>query len=119
MPHDLAFTVEDGKIRFIYHPNDLVSRQAIETMSRVLEDKRAGYVWPRGAAKRLAFRLIRAVFGSRGEISDWTRRWGGSWVVIDAETMEQLPGIYPSHDDGVEAEVVWSLHHGYPRRIIE
>jgi len=116
--HDLVFNVDDdGVVAFVYHPND---DQAVALM-RLLDtdDRRAGYVWPQGKGVRLLFKALRRVFGGRGPVSDWTRSWRWcSWVVVDAETMEQLPGVYPTHDAAVRAEVQWALAHGYPRHEI-
>ncbi len=119
MPHDLAFTVDEtGEVTFVYHPNDERAVALIKLIG-VTDDRRAGYVWPQGTGARTLFRALRRVFGNRGLVSDWTRSWRWcSWVVVDAETMEQLPGSYPTHDDAVDAEVRWSLAHGYPKQVI-
>jgi len=109
--HNLAFTIDqDGNIVLVYHPNDDQTRAVISELATVVEDRRAGHVWPTSPVLRLAFRAIRAVFGSRGRMADWTRRWRCRWVVVDAETMTLLPGVYASHDEAVNAEVEWSLH---------
>lgn len=109
MTHDLAFAVDaDGVVAFVFHPND---DQAIKTMEAIGAEvgERAGYVWPAPVVLRFTFRALRAVFGGRGRIADWTRHWHCQWVVVIAETGKQLPGTFKSHDDGVEAEVAWSL----------
>lgn len=117
--HDVAFRVDDeGNVTFIYHPNDEAARRAALELGEVQEDRRAGYVWPRRASLQLAFRALRKIFGSRGPISDWTRSWRCQWIVVDAQTGERLPGVYSSHGKAVEAEVSWSLAHGYPEHVI-
>ena len=117
--HDLAFKVEDhGSIRFIYHPNNDLHKEIVAFLGTILEDRRAGYVWPLSPPLRATFRLLRKVFGGRGRIAAWTRTWSCRWGVWDAETMDQLPGSYSTHSAAVEAEVKWSLAHGFPKHII-
>jgi len=117
--HDVAFTVgEDGEIAFVYHPNDTHSKRIMALLGSICRDQRAGYVWPLSPSLRTAFRLLRKVFGGRGRIAAWTRTWVCAWGVWDAETMDRLPGIYSTHNTALEAEVVWSLAHGFPKHII-
>ena len=117
--HDLAFRATgEGEIVFIFHPNDDLSKEVIGILGTILGDKRAGYVWPLSPPLRTAFRLLRKVFGGRGRSAAWTRTWSCQWGVWDAETMDRLPGSYPTHLDAVRAEVQWSLTHGFPKHII-
>ena len=110
MAHDLAFTGSvDGSVQFVYHPNDQIAREVINSLGTVLSDKRAGYVWPLSGTLRVAFRLLRKAFGSQGPVADWTRSWRCRWIVVNADTMTPLPGVYDTHTAGVEAEVRWSL----------
>lgn len=44
--------------------------------------RRVSYIWPVRPVKRLAFRLLRLLFGSRGKVAEWTRGWRGPWEVI-------------------------------------
>jgi hypothetical protein len=117
--HDPVFKRdEDGTITFVYHPNDDQFSQVLRQAGTLVDTGRAGHVWPRSRVLRLGFKVLRKVFGRRGVVADWTRRWGCRWVVVDHDTGEQLPGVYGSHDDAVDAEVQWSLDHGYPRKEI-
>ena len=117
--HEIAFrATEEGEIIFIYHPNDDLPKEVIALLGTILEDRRAGYVWPLSPTLRTAFRLLRKVFGGKGWVADWTRTWNCRWGVWDAETMSQLPYSYPTHLDAVTAEIQWSLIHGYPKQII-
>jgi len=117
--HNMVFRFDDdGNIEAIYHPNDTAARQALGELGRVVSDQRAGYVWPKSKVLRSLFKGLRKLFGRKGRVADWTRGWRCAWIVVDAETMEQLPGVYDSHDKAVEAEVSWSLDHGYPKRVL-
>ena len=116
---NLAFTVDDdGKVTFVYHPNDTQTKRIMALLGSICQDQRAGYVWPLNFALRTAFRLLRKMFGNRGKVADWTRTWHCRWGVWDAETMSQLPYSYPTHLDAVTAEIEWSLQHGFPKHII-
>jgi hypothetical protein len=108
--HDMTFRIEaDGSLTAVYHPNDDAAIAAIQGLGTVISDQRVGHVWPVGQLKRLAFRALRRVFGGRGYVAEWTRNWGGRWVVVLIESGEKLPGTFASHDAAVEAEVAWSL----------
>ena len=115
MDHDLAFKRgKDGAVQFIYHPNDQIVREVINSLGTVRGDKRAGYVWPLSGTLCVAFRLLRKAFGSRGPVADWTRSWRCRWIVVNADTMTSLPGIYDSHNAAVETEIRWSLSNQDP-----
>jgi hypothetical protein len=107
---DIAFDVQDdGTLRMVYHPNDERARAVIKLLGEVLNDVRAGYVWPENRALRAVFRLLRWVFGGKGRVAAWTRAWRGRWIVVDARTKRRIGGAYPTHDLAVEGEVRWSL----------
>jgi hypothetical protein len=108
--HDAELTFDDeGNLVVVYHPNDTEVQQIVNEFATITADRRVGHVWPAGAPKRLAFRLLRKVFGSKGALADWTRTWRGAWIVVLVDTGEALPATYPSHDAAVEVEVAWSL----------
>ena len=44
--------------------------------------KRISHVLPANPLKRAAFRILRFLFGDKGRIADWTRRWKGPWIVV-------------------------------------
>ena len=115
MTHDLAFKRGgDGAVQFVYPPNDQIAKEVIDSLGTVLSDKRAGYVWPLAGALRVAFHLLRKAFGSQSVVADWTRSWRCRWIVVNADTMTSLPGIYDSHNAAVETEIRWSLSNQDP-----
>ena len=115
MTHDLAFKRgRDGAVQFVYHPNDQIAREVINSLGTVRGDKRAGYVWPLSGTLRVAFRLLRKAFGSQSVVADWTRSWRCRWIVVNADTMTPLLGVYDTHTATVEAEVRWSLSNQDP-----
>ena len=108
--HDLVFAVkDDGRLVTAYHPNDHRARAAIATLGTPLSDRRVGHVWPRRRLVRWAFRVLRRIFGGDGWVAEWTRNWGGEWIVVLAGSGKRLPGVYASHDAAVTAEIEWSL----------
>lgn len=44
--------------------------------------KRFSHVVPTQPLKRVAFRVLRMVFGERGRVAEWTRQWHGPWIGI-------------------------------------
>lgn len=49
------------------------------------ERRRASHILPSHPLKRVAFRVLRAVFGERGRVSEWTRQWYGPWQLRMAD----------------------------------
>ena len=98
---------EDGSLLAVFHPNQVGEVGPLETFGTIEEDRRGGHVWPVNPVKRIAFKLLRQVFGSAGQVADWTRAWRGPWSVWDAVTLEQVAGEYATHGDAVAAEIEW------------
>lgn len=42
--------------------------------------KRVSNILPVNRFKRVAFLALRALFGERGRVAEWTRRWHGPWT---------------------------------------
>lgn len=96
---------QDGSIEFIKDAaspmNGLASQVArINTV-------RASNVMPYSSLKRVAFILIRTLFGDRGVVADWTRRWKGPHIaeMVDGVTL----GPFPSREVALEREVKYLL----------
>lgn len=49
---------------------------------------RASSIVPLHRGKRLAFMLLREIFGERGHIAAWTRTWHGPWIGLLFATNE-------------------------------
>lgn len=50
-----------------------------------VQRRRASYVWPVHPVKRIAFVLLRLLFGERSRIATWCRSWYGPWQVRFAD----------------------------------
>ncbi len=67
---------EEGDVLFLKtDANDIFLDQG------TVVTKRASHVEPAPLYERLAFHLLRAVFGDKGKVSDWTRTWRTLWRV--------------------------------------
>lgn len=44
--------------------------------------RRASNILPVHRGKRGAFLFLRALFGERGRIAEWTRQWQGPWISL-------------------------------------
>ncbi|MDE2100942.1 MAG: hypothetical protein KGL39_27090 [Patescibacteria group bacterium] len=69
-----------------------------------VETRRASHILPCRRVKRIAFRLLRAVFGERGRTAEWTRSWRGPWQVSWAHTPGTPVFSHPSRRVCVEWE---------------
>ena len=92
---------EDGTIEQIVS-EDMLRLDGAETV------KRASNVLPFGITKQIVFKALRRVFGDKGRVSDWTRRWRGPHVVdvIDGP----LLGPFGSREEALRCEVEWLLN---------
>jgi hypothetical protein len=84
--------------------------------------QRASHVEPAPLGERIAFHTLRAIFGDKGRVSDWTRGWNTLWRVNTKpvggpilKLLHAIPGIaWPVEDniavwanrqDAIDAEV--------------
>lgn len=68
--------------------------------------RRASHVEPERLAKRIAFRVLRGVFGDHGRVAEWTRNWSGKWRVDTRPTAGVvLPQLFDSRDEAITAEI--------------
>jgi len=89
---------EDGTIEQIVS-EEMLKLDGAETV------RRASNVLPLGIPKRVAFKALRRVFGDKGRVSAWTRRWRGPQIVeiIDGPTL----GPFHSRTEALVREVLW------------
>lgn len=112
--HPLVIDVTpSGGTTLVYHPDkQATDAEALSAaLGSVQDDRRGGHVYPLWPDRRMAFRFLRWLFGSKGRVADWTRTWRCLWVVRLADTGQMLPGLHCSHTAAVEAEVAWILEH--------
>jgi len=110
--HPIIITLRsDGTTAVVFHPTHQadVAEELTDALGSVSEDERGGYVYPVRPLKRWAFKALRKTFGSSGSVAEWTRHWRGHWIVIRADNGVRLPGVFPSHQAAVEAEVAYIL----------
>jgi hypothetical protein len=112
MNHPLIVQIENtGDLTLVFHPDKQVGEADVLSaeLGTVTDDRRGGHVVPRDPWRRIAFRTLRWLFGGRGKVADWTRRWRCWWIVIDAATGKPLPCMYANHAVAVDVEVRWIL----------
>ena len=86
----------------------LVVEALAAALGPVREVRRGGHVVPAGLLRRVAFRLLRRVFGNRGRAAAWTRTWSGPWLLKMLPAGNVL-GPFAEWDAAVQAEVKYLL----------
>lgn len=69
--------------------------------------RRASHIVPLGPWRRLAFRLLRRVFGDSGRAADWTRRWQGPWAADLRPSGGPVLEHFWSRQDAIRTELGW------------
>jgi hypothetical protein len=105
--HDLVIRIDtEGNVTLIKHPSQAVDTSIFGTQTA---RARGGYVYPQRKALRVAFKVLRRVFGSSGRVANFTRGWRCTWYVEDARTGKALDGTYTTHAQAVEAEIAYIM----------
>lgn len=91
---------EAGQLRFVAKPELLPL-----TQEGTAEIHRASHVLPVNPVLRVAFRVLRWVFGDEGRAADCTRNWPCKWSVeiIGGPNL----GVYDSRSEAIDVEVAW------------
>ena len=58
--------------------------------------RRVSHIWPCHPVKRIAFRVLRSLFGERGAVPTWCRSWRGPWEVRFARNIHRVVFSHPS-----------------------
>ena len=69
--------------------------------------RRASHIEPVSQFKRLAFRLLRRLFGETGRVADWSRNWPGPWRADMAPSSGPSIGPFRNRQKAIDAEVAW------------
>jgi hypothetical protein len=110
-PRILTVTIdEEGDMVFLKTP---LSDVLLELGTVVT--KRASHVTPRAFIPRVAFKILRGLFGDKGRVAEWTRGWSGPWRVdmrpVGASVVD---GDWATRQDAIDFEVAylnrWFLH---------
>lgn len=89
-----------GGLRKLYEDDDA------ETFGAVVP-RRASFVEPYHRGLRLAFHLVRRIFGDEGPEADWTRRWKCRWRVNLEHSGGPIFGPFPSRKFALAYEQDW------------
>lgn len=92
-----------GKIIVLKDDNDAF----IEKLNRPFHTHRASFVYPINTLKRIAFKVIRKVFGDWGKMANWTRVWRGPWYADMAPFKGPELGPFNTRKAAIEAEKIW------------
>lgn len=93
---------EDGDTRCLVSPDTQVF------LSEESVIRRASNVLPVSIPLRVAFRVLRTLFGEYGRAADYTRHWHCMWQIDLAPIGGPvLPDHYRNRTDAIDAEVNW------------
>ena len=95
----------DGSIEGIGHANAFAAAGLAEL--GFTHVRRASHVEPVGKWRRRWFHCLRWVFGERGQVAAWTRRWDCRWLVNLLPVGGPYLGPYDQRADAIAAEVAW------------
>jgi hypothetical protein len=78
--------------------------------------RRASHITPRAFLPRIAFKIVRGVFGNEGRIAEWSRGWHGPWRVdmrpVGAGVVD---GDWQTRQDAINFEIAY-LNDWFLRR---
>ena len=92
-----------GKVTGIGHQINFKA-VGLETLGQTAV-RRGSHVLPQRPFKRLAFRLLRRLFGESGRLADWTRTWKGPWQIDLSPVDGPCVSGYLHRSDAIAAEV--------------
>ena len=95
MKTTILFVHPGGSIQAV---NDAATEAIVGSLGTPLK-RRASHVWPVHPVKQCAFRLLRSLFGERGPVAEWCRRWRGPWEVrfVDPVNPRRKGAVVFSH----------------------
>lgn len=73
-----VFIRKDGNMRIVFHPNQRKSISKFVVMD-VTADQPGYRVEPARLLPRIAFLILRRLFGRAGKVAQWTRTWRCWW----------------------------------------
>lgn len=80
---------------------------AIASLGTVTNRRRATHIVPTDYALRIAFKLLRKVFGSTGRIATWTRGWKVQWTVDLRPSGGTVVEPFDDRQEAIAYEVSW------------
>jgi hypothetical protein len=91
---------EDGTVRFLVNE---------DTKPFIDEDaviRRASHVEPKNVLIRLTFHILRGIFGEKGWMAEFTRRWPCKWRInLSPINGPILPGLYKDRQEAIREEI--------------
>ena len=100
--------IKQGRVLAVQGP---ATDAALRAFGGCVSRARASNILPLNRAKRLAFRLLRHLFGETGRASDWTRAWKGPAIADMAPSGGPVLGPFPSRAEALAAEAAWLADH--------
>jgi hypothetical protein len=108
-PNAVIVSFQGGKVRVLSDNTEFISR----TMGDMTEKRthRASHIYPTNVIKRWSFIVLRKVFGDKGRLASWTRKWKCHWFVSLAPVDGPNLGPFTNRKEAISAEKEWLWEH--------
>ncbi len=73
--------------------------------------RRASHVLPLSPPLQFVFKGLRALFGEKGRVANWTRSWKCHWVVDLSPSGGPYLGPFTDRSKAIADEVMWLEEH--------
>lgn len=100
----------DGTVRFVAEPTALRIAEGLGE----IKSRRASRIVPACPRRRLAFQILRVIFGDSGRVATWTRTWQGPWEVRFTDSPSRVSFSHASRAECLKWEVQ-QLNHQLQR----
>jgi len=100
----IVFSIDDsnGAVKFLVNSD---TAPFIDDQSKV---RRASHVYPCNVWLRIAFVILRTMFGDNGAIAEYTRNWNCKWFIdLSPVNGPKLTGNWTNRQDALDAEILW------------
>jgi len=104
----LLFSIDESTGNVLF----LVDKDTMPFIDETSTVTRASNVEPVFLPLRLAYRLLRLVFGDTGRVSDWTRKWACFWRInLEPVNGPIVPITFADRQSAIAFEIEWLSEH--------
>lgn len=98
--------LDTGLIEFVGSPEAMLD-------APVISKRRVSHVEPVNVVYRVAFHVLRKLFGEDGRVGNWTRRWSVNWRARMLVGDKPVLGTFRDRAVAIAAEIEWLRQKGW------